>query len=86
MTLLRIRSAIVVEGLVIGADLLVDLVHVVDNDLRNRIVVLVASLTSLEEDIAVLCLAAENRDAQDSERCLRNSFTASQSTISPRSS
>ena len=59
--LLRIRSAIVVEGLVIGADLLVDLVHVIDNGLRNRIVVLVASLTSLEEDIAVLCLAAENR-------------------------
>ena len=59
--LVRIRRAVVVERLVVRADLLVDLVHVLDNGLRDRVVVLVAGLTCLEEDVAVLRLAAEDR-------------------------
>ncbi|CCX37220.1 putative uncharacterized protein [Clostridium sp. CAG:1013] len=59
--LVRVGSAIVVEGLVIGADLLVDLVHVVHNNFRHSVVILVAGFTSLEEDVAVLSLAAEHR-------------------------
>ena len=59
--LIGIGSAIVVEGLIVGADLLVDLVHVVNNNLGHGVVILVASLAGLEEDIAVLSLAAEHR-------------------------
>ena len=56
--ILRVRSAIVVEGLVVGADSLVDLVHVIDHDLRQRVIILVAGLAGLEEDIVVLSGAA----------------------------
>ncbi len=57
---LGVGSAVVVEGLVVGADLLVDLVHVVHDDLGHGVVVLVAGLAGLEEDVAVLGLAAEH--------------------------
>ena len=59
--LVSIRSTVVVERLVVCADLSVYLVHVLNSDLRDSVIVLVASFTSLEEDIAVLSLAAENR-------------------------
>ena len=51
---LCVSSAVVVEGLVVGADLGVDLVHVVNNNLGNRVVVFVAGFSCLEEDIVVL--------------------------------
>ena len=51
---LSIRSSVVVEQLVIGTDLSVNFVHVLLNDCRKSIVVRVACLTSLEEDIRVL--------------------------------
>ena len=59
--LVGIGSAIVVEGLVVGADLLVNLIHVVHDNLGNSVVVLVAGFASLEEDVAVLSLTAEHR-------------------------
>ena len=57
---LGVGSAVVVEGLVVSADLGVDLVHVVHDHLGNGVVVLVAGLAGLEEDVAVLGLAAEH--------------------------
>ena len=57
---LCVRCAVVVEQLVVGADLGIDLIHVVLNDSGERIVELVAGLTVLEEDIAVLSGAAEH--------------------------
>ena len=56
-----IGSTVVVEQLVVCADLLVDLVHVILNDTRNSIIVRIASLTSLEEDIRVLSSTAKYR-------------------------
>ena len=61
MTLSASGSAVVVEGLIIGADLGVDLVHVVNHNLGNRVVIGVASLASLEEDIVVLGGTADHR-------------------------
>ena len=56
-----IRSAIVVEQLVVCANLLIDLVHVFLNNRRKCIVVRVASLSYLEEDIRVLSRTALTR-------------------------
>ena len=56
---LGVRSAIVVEQLVICTDLCIYLVHVLGNYVRYVVVVGVASLTSLEEDIRVLSCAVE---------------------------
>ena len=53
-----IGSAVVVEQAVIGAELLVDLLHVALDDGGKLVVDLVAGLTVLEEDIAVLVAAA----------------------------
>ena len=50
---IRVGSAVVVEQLIVGAQLLVDLAHVLFNDTRNGIIVLVAGLAMLEEDVAV---------------------------------
>ena len=58
---LGIGSTVVVEGLVVGADLLVDLVHVFYHDLGNRVIVGVACLSCLEEDIVVLGGTAGDR-------------------------
>ena len=55
-----VGSAIVVEGLVVGAQLGVDLVHVLLNDGGELVVVLVAGLAVLEEDVAVLVGAAHH--------------------------
>ena len=49
-----VRCAVVVEQLIVGAQLGVDLAHVLLNDSRNCLVVLVAGLAVLEEDVAVL--------------------------------
>ena len=49
-----VRGAVVVEELVVGADAVVDLVHVVLDDGRQGVVVAVAGLAVLEEDVAVL--------------------------------
>ena len=46
--------AVVVEQVVAGAELLVDLVHVALDDLRESVIGGVAGLTMLEEDVAVL--------------------------------
>ena len=53
-----VGSAVVVEQLVVGAELFVDLAHVLLNDLGDGVVVLVGGLTVLEEDISVLVGAA----------------------------
>ena len=53
-------SAVVVEQLIVGAQLGVDLAHVLLNDARNRLVVLVGSLAVLEEHVAVLVRAAHH--------------------------
>ena len=52
--MLRIGSAVVVEQLVVGSDLLVDLMHVILNDFRHVIIEGVGSLACLEEDIRIL--------------------------------
>ena len=59
--MLCIRSAIVVEQLVVCANLLIDLVHVFLNNRRKCIVVRVAGLSYLEEDIRVLSRTALTR-------------------------
>ena len=61
MTRCRVGSAVVVEELIVGAQLLVDLAHVLLNDGGDRVVVLVAGLTVLEEHIAVLVRTAHDR-------------------------
>ena len=53
-----VGRAVVVEQIVVGADLGVDLVHVLFDDGGQGVVGLVASLTMLEEDVAVLMAAA----------------------------
>ena len=55
-----IRRAVVVEQLVVGAELGVNLAHVLLNDFRNRFVILVARLAVLEEYVAVLVRAAHH--------------------------
>ena len=57
---LSVGSAVVVEQLVICADLLVHLVHVLGDYIGDIVVVGVASLASLEEDIRVLRSAVEH--------------------------
>ena len=56
-----VRGAVVVEQLVIGAELLVDLLHVVLDYAGDGLVILVRSLAVLEEDVAVLVAAAHLR-------------------------
>ena len=60
MTFRSVGCAVVVEQLVVGADLGIDLVHVLLYDAGNSVVVGVAGLTSLEEDVGVLSGTAEN--------------------------
>ena len=52
--------AVLVEEIIVGADLCIDLAHVFFNDSGDRIVVGVASFSVLEEDIAVFSGAAES--------------------------
>ena len=52
-----VGSAVVVEELIVGAQLFVDLAHILFHDVRQRVVVGVAGLAVLEEDIAVLVRA-----------------------------
>ena len=54
----RVGSAVVVEQLIVGTQLGVDLAHVLLDDLRQSVVVLVGGLAVLEEDVAVLVGAA----------------------------
>ena len=56
-----IGRAIVVEQLIVGAELFVDLAHILLNDCGQLIVELVAGFTMLEEDIAVFVRAAHCR-------------------------
>ena len=53
-----VGRAVVVEELVVGAELLVDLVHVLLDHRGQRVVAPVARLAVLEEDVAVLVAAA----------------------------
>ena len=53
----RILCAVVVEELIIRAELCIDLVHVVLHNLRQSVIVLVSRLVDLEEDVRVLRLA-----------------------------
>ena len=55
-----VSSAVVVEQLVVGAELGVNLAHVLLYDARNCLVVLVGCLTMLEENVAVLVRAAHH--------------------------
>ena len=59
--MLRIFGAVVVEQFIVGPDFSVDFVHVLLYDCRNRIIVGVAGLASLEENVGILCSAAQNR-------------------------
>ena len=59
--LFGIGSAVVVEELVVGTDLGIDLIHVVLGDADDIVIILVAGLTSLEEDVGVLRRASEYR-------------------------
>ena len=68
-----VGSAVVVEQLVVGAELGVDFVHVLLDDLGHSVVVLVASLTMLEEDVAVFVGTAHDR-ALGVERTLAERF------------
>ncbi len=52
--MLCILCAVVIEELIVCAELCVNLAHILLNNRRNCVVVLVASLTVLEEDIVVL--------------------------------
>ena len=53
----RILCAVVVEELIVRAELCIDLVHVVLHNLRQSVIVLVSRLVDLEEDVRVLRLA-----------------------------
>ena len=53
-----IGCAVVVEQLIVGAQLLIDLAHVLLNDGRQCLIVLVAGFTMLEENVVVLVRAA----------------------------
>ena len=55
---LSVGSTVVVEELIVGAQLLVDLAHVLLHHVGQSVVVGVAGLTMLEEDVAVLVRAA----------------------------
>ena len=50
-----ILCSVVVEQLIVGADLCINLVHVFLNDSRHSIVIRIAGLSCLEEDIRILC-------------------------------
>ena len=52
--MLRVCGAVIVEQLIVGADLGIYLVHVLLHDRRKRVVVRIAGLSYLEEDIRVL--------------------------------
>ena len=56
-----IRGAIVVEQLVVGADLGIDLAHVLLDQIRHGVIIFIGRLTVLEEDIAVFVAAAHLR-------------------------
>ena len=55
-----VGCAIIVEELVVGAQLGVDLAHVLLHDLGEGVIVLVGGLAVLEEDVAVLVGAAHH--------------------------
>ena len=59
-----VGRAVVVEQLVVGAELGVDLVHVLLDHGGQRVVVAVAGLAVLEEDVAVLVASRAWRDAR----------------------
>ena len=58
---LRIPGAVIIEQLVVGADLLVDLVHILFHNTRDRLIIGVGGLAGLEEDVGVLGGAALDR-------------------------
>ena len=55
-----IRSAVVVEELIVCTELFVYLAHVFFNNIGKSIVIFVAGFSVLEEYIAVFCRAAKN--------------------------
>ena len=52
--MLSIRSTVVVEQLIVSTDLGINLVHVLLDDCRKRVIIWVAGLPCLEEDVWVL--------------------------------
>ena len=52
--MLSISSAEVVEQFIIRADLLIHLVHIILNNRRKSVIIRIARLSCLEEDIRVL--------------------------------
>ena len=65
-----IRCAVVIEQTIVGADLLIDFIHVLFHDCRKSFVILVACLTDLEEDIRVLRTAPLAASLRVEGRCL----------------
>ena len=57
--MLCIRCAVVIKGLVIGADFLVYLIHIHNGGFNSIVIILIASLSVLEEDIRVFRRAAK---------------------------
>ncbi len=55
-----VGCAVIVEELIVCSELFIDLAHVFFNDSGESIVIFVASLSVLEEDIAVFSRATEN--------------------------
>ena len=56
-----VRRTVVVKRPVVGAGFFVDEAHIIRDDFGHPIVVAVAGLTSLEENVIVLCRAPQNR-------------------------
>ena len=68
--MLCIRCAVVIEQTIVGADLLIDFIHVLFHNCRKSFVILVACLTDLEEDIRVLRAAPLAASLRVERRCL----------------
>ena len=76
---LGVGGAVVVEQLVVGAQLGVDLVHVLFHHGRQRVVDAVAGLAVLEEDVAVLVASRACAGRSGLSAWSRNASTASMS-------
>ena len=58
---LSVRRTVVIEELIVGPQLLVDLPHVLLHHVRKRIIILVPGLVDLEEDVGILGRTAQDR-------------------------
>ena len=81
-----VRCAVVVEQLIVGAQLFIDLVHVLFNNSGQSIIKLVAGFAVLEENIAVFVAAAHGGVLRIERAACGRPATASMSHMSFRSS